>query len=148
MKKGLKILVLLMLSFAILGSTQLNAKKNLGIGVIVGYPTGLSLKFNNFPVMGIAWNVNGYFHVHADYWIINKPLTDPINWYLGIGGKLRLWTNQSSSNIGLGLRIPIGLQWFPFNNLELFGELVPGLSFLPGTGFDWDAAIGARFYLN
>ena len=148
MKKSTKFLTLLLSLFLLIGTTQISAKQNIGIGVIIGNPTGLSLKFDNFPVMGIAWNTAGYLHVHADYWLINKTLADPINWYLGLGGKVIFWTDHRSSNLGLGIRIPVGLQWFPFNNLELFGEIVPGLALFPATGFDWDAGIGARFYLN
>ncbi len=120
-----------------------------GVGVIVGEPTGISIKYKDFA-SGIAWSIENHFHFHLDYWFYSNTLKDPVKWYIGLGGKLQYFTNNkekdTNGNIGIGLRVPIGLQFYIIKNLELFGEVVPGMAFIPGTDFDIDAGIGIRYY--
>ena len=120
-----------------------------GIGVIIGEPTGLSLKFNNFPILGIAWSFDDYIHVHCDFWLNNYAVSKSVNWYFGIGGKMLIYKNgkgNKDDKIGLGARLPIGLQGFVLKNLEIFGEIVPGLMIVPSTDFDVDAGVGVRLH--
>lgn len=53
---------------------------------------------------------------------------------------------NDDSRVGIGIRVPFGLQYFINNNIEVFGEVVPGISLIPSTEFDVDAGIGARYY--
>jgi len=49
----------------------------------------------------------------------------------------------------LGLRLPVGLTYlFDGAPVDLFLEAVPSLDLLPGTSFDLDAALGARYWFN
>ena len=128
-------------------------REGLGIGVILGEPTGVSIKYNNFPILGIAWSIDNHFHVHCDYWAHHAVLDGPVNWYAGIGGKMKVYRSDSKgrpkdddSRFGAGLRIPVGLQYYITDQLELFGEVVPGISLIPETSFDLDAGIGLRYY--
>ena len=124
----------------------------LGLGIIVGEPTGISIKYDDLA-LGLAWSVKNHFHAHCDYWLHNAVLESPVNWFIGIGGKLKIFTKDSKgrgknedSRLGAGVRIPVGLQYYIINQLELFGELVPGISVYPSTSFDLNAGIGIRYY--
>lgn len=148
MKRVLFILIfILVASFLITPELQAGT----GFGVIVGAPTGLSVRIDNFPVIGIAWNMlsaDSFFHTHVDYWIINDDFVDPLKWYLGVGGKLKIWpgTKPEKSPVGLSVRIPVGVQWYPDGDIEIFAEVAPGLQVIPASRFDFDFAVGIRFY--
>ena len=145
---SLKIILFIFLLSSI---TSANASDKLGAGLIIGEPTGISIKYGNFS-SGIAWSLENHFHFHIDYWLLNKTLTGPVNWFIGIGGKFQYFDNDNNKNkddndrLGVGVRVPVGLQYYIISNLELFGEIVPGLALIPGTGFDLDAGIGIRYY--
>lgn len=119
-----------------------------GVGVILGEPTGLSLSFGRFPVLGIAWSIDNFLHLHIDYWLINEKLGGPTLWYFGLGGQLGLMGSYGDKENGFGLaaRFPLGLQWWLSKRFELFVEAVPGFQILPATGFAWDAGLGLRYH--
>jgi hypothetical protein len=114
---------------------------DVGAGVILGSPTGVSVLIENRVALAAAWNIENRLHLHADVWIINRPLIDPVDWYLGVGGKVLL-----VDDVRAGVRFPVGLQWYALPNLELFAEIVPGMRLIPGTDFDLDAGLGVRFH--
>ena len=143
MKK--KIILVCLVVFALV--LPLSTFADIGIGGIAGYgqPTGLSLKINNFPVVSLGWHLgtSGYVEGTIDYWFINDKLDRNILWYLGGGVKASV-----GSAFGLGLRVPIGIQWYFMPRFELFGELAPGFAILPSSGFDLSGGIGLRFHLQ
>lgn len=143
-KKLKRVFLLLVLLTIFLG---LSAEASTGIGIILGEPSGLSIKINRFPVLALAWSVDKHLMVNCDYWIKNSRFDRNIYWYFGFGVSLRIINNQED-NVGLGLRIPIGLSTFLAKKLELFGELAPGMSFFPATDRTIAAGIGLRFYIN
>ncbi len=115
-----------------------------GIGGVMGYgqPTGLSLKFNNFPVVSLGWSLSDkWVESTVDYWLFNSTLDKNIKWYIGAGVKMSI-----GDDFGFIVRVPVGLQWFFVPGLELFGELAPGISLLPNTDRDLSAGIGLRFH--
>jgi hypothetical protein len=124
MRKDIRILTAIIVFFFIL-CVQVQA--GTGIGIIIGEPTGLSLKINNFPVLGIAWSFSERIHVNCDYWAVNDYLSGPMRWYLGLGGKFEF----SDNYFGAGLRVPIGLRFFIAGPLEIFGEVVPTFNRIP-----------------
>ncbi len=116
-----------------------------GIGGIAGYdqPTGLSFKIDNFPVVSLGWSVTqNWLEGTVDYWFINDKLDRNILWYLGMGSSIYV-----EDDFGLGLRVPVGIQWYFMPRFEFFGELVPGFDILPSSGFDISAGIGLRFHI-
>ncbi|MFP4300602.1 MAG: hypothetical protein ACLFQZ_01115 [Spirochaetaceae bacterium] len=153
MRKTLTILTIL------LAITAVTAFADTGVGVILGDPSGISLLFSERVALGVGWDVSNYFHFHTDLWLASGVLAGPLEWYAGLGGKLQVYNADSDvgptwdpdddadDDFGLGVRIPLGIQWYASNRLELFGELVPGLQILPATGVDVDAGIGIRFHL-
>lgn len=135
-----------------------NSQESPGIGIILGEPTGLSFRYRNFPILGLAWSVpNDSFHIHADYWVYRTALVPKpkIDWYIG-GGLKYLHRRHGDDHPGrgddrerhswFGIRVPVGAQFFPDPRVEIFLELVPGIYLYPETDLLLDAGIGARFY--
>lgn len=129
---------------------------DVGAGVIIGEPTGLSLSLNNRFVLGAAWSFRNYLHIHGDYLFFHSGIPEfeeefdkPFGWYLGVGGKMRVFTedeDRKDSDIGLGVRVPVGLTFYPLPELELFAEIVPGIALFPDTDLDLDGGIGIRYH--
>lgn len=137
---------------ALLSSAPAMAKGKTGIGFVAGGPTGLTIKSGNFPVIEVGWNLLGWgsIDLNVDYWLINKKLASPIDWYLGVGAAVRFTGfdgNAKNDAFGAGVRVPIGLQWFATPEVELFIEAAPTMSLLPSSNFGIDGAFGIRFYI-
>lgn len=147
-------LLFLLLTFSI------NAqKKGFGLGIIIGEPTGVSMKTftgSNAFDAGAAWSFtnNGGFHAHVDYLFHNYTLINvskgKLPFYYGIGARLKfLDKEKTGDDISLGARIPVGLSYeFSGFNADLFFEIVPILDLVPSTDFDINGAIGFRYYIN
>ena len=115
-----------------------------GIGGVAGWdqPTGFTLKLDNFPVVSLGWSLNGnYIEGTVDYWFLNKKIGRNILWYFGAGVQASI-----GNDFGLGFRVPIGIQWYFIPAFELFGELAPGMTILPSSGFNLSAGIGLRYH--
>jgi hypothetical protein len=140
-----------MLCFIFMFLCLLAAQADVAVGIIVGEPTGLSFKYDNFPILGVAWSFENYLHVHVDIWLLNPVLSASVNWYLGAGGKLKIYFDgnirrQQNSEFAVGARIPVGLQYTFETHYELFLELAPGIDLFPATRFDMDFGIGFRYH--
>lgn len=141
--------------FSLIFISALNAQdKGVGLGIIVGEPTGFSFKYWTSSTTAfdaaIAWSFidGGAFHIHADYIIHSFNLiTVPegkLPFYYGIGGRLK-----TSSDTQLGVRVPLGLAYiFQSAPVDIFLEVVPILDFIPKTDFRINAALGARYYFQ
>ena len=127
---------------------------DLGLGIIVGEPTGISGKLylggNSAMDFGAAWSFgnNSSLHLHADYLIHRFDLIDVdrgrLPLYYGIGGRLRM-----ANDAQVGIRIPIGLSYYFENDpLEIFFEIVPVLDLAPSTGFSGNGGFGIRYYFG
>lgn len=139
-----------------------------GVGVIVGDPTGLSLKTATGESSAFdaaaAWSLGEGedLHLHVDYLrhhfgvVELDPGDGSLPLYYGIGGRLVLRDEggdgppdeDDAGDPGLGARVPLGAAYlFEEAPVELFGEVVPVLELAPDTDLDMDAALGARVYL-
>lgn len=132
-----------------------------GLGVELGDPSGLSFKYfaggNTAIDGGLGFSVrHDWIRVHLDY-LFHFPTRAggaELLPYVGIGGKLAVWDDRrdddwydDDDDFGLGVRVPLGVAWHPGSvPIDIFGEIVPGLWLLPGTNFDFDFAIGVRFF--
>jgi hypothetical protein len=125
-----------------------------GIGVILGEPTGISLKFWNGRTIAIdaalAWSFKqeDRFHLHMDWLFHNFNLLKveegklPI--YLGIGGRVK-FTDETR----VGVRFPVGVCFIPQDiPIDVFLEIVPILDLAPETRFDINASIGIRYFFK
>ena len=151
MKKIKYVIILSTLFFM----SSLNAQNQaVGLGIIVGEPTGFSFKYWTTSTTAfdaaLAWSFidEGAFHIHADYILHTFNLIrvpeGKLPFYYGIGARLK-----TSVDTRLGVRVPLGLAYL-FQNapVDIFLEVVPILDLTPKTDFKINAALGARYYFE
>jgi hypothetical protein len=140
--------------------------KNFGFGIILGEPTGLTLKYwtqrNNAFVFDIGASYFGSPRISADYlWHFDAFRSNIAKLYAGFGGVVGIGRGngfyyahdhngffyRSDNGLGLGVRGIFGVNVVPERTpIELFLEvgLLVGLS--PSFGSAGDVGIGIRFY--
>ena len=151
-------------SVTILSTAHAQTKEGFGVGLIIGEPTGLSLKkwIGNDRAIdaGIAWSFseNDSLHIHADYLLhrsdilILPDIPGRFPLYFGLGGRIKLKEDdngqgRNNDNALVGVRVPFGISYLVTDTpVEAFLEIVPILDIVPDTDFDITIAIGARFY--
>ncbi len=151
----------LAIAVLLLAATSANAleQDDFGIGVIVGEPTGLSLKYWLDGERAIdaaaaeSFSENDSFQLHGDYLIHDYDLfgADDLPFYYGLGARLKLKDSDGSGRNRrhdiFGIRIPLGVTYiFDDAPIDLFFELVPVLDLSPEVELDIGAAVGLRFY--
>ncbi len=82
----------------------------------------------------------------ADWWLVHNELTNIISYYIGPGLYL-----VAPETLEVGGRVPVGLQVFPIEPLELFLEIAPAQSLVTGNGvqipdISVQSAFGFRFW--
>ena len=141
-------------AFAAKGSgLAVGGEGSLYIAEANGLPSSamLLLHLPQFPLMlGIGVSSTPGIGLTADYWFAHSNLSSVFAWYVGVGRYLSVDLGSTTS-VGAGGRLPIGLQAWPVGQvLEIFFEVAPavGIILVP-TGFDWhlQAALGLRFWL-
>jgi hypothetical protein len=152
-------LVFAMVTGALLAAsagTTLAQDKQVGLGFIIGEPTGIDFKVflnkTNALQFALAWSLNDEndLHIQGDYiWhrydVVDLNNGDQMPLYFGVGGRVVLIEDPGDDVVGI--RFPVGLAYiftdYPF---DVFVELVPTLDLAPDTDFDLEGAIGARFW--
>ncbi len=148
MKKAILFLCSLLLSM-----NAFPQKGEFGMGVILGNPTALSVKWWTGKVTAIDASLGYHFgnmnHLHvntdllAHLWSFDKE-GDLIRIYFGAGAGMGF-----ISDLSISVRAPFGAGLYLHDiPLELFAEIVPLLQLIgPGdTRFLMDGYIGARWY--
>jgi len=112
MKKILAISLLLFVSVC-LGQAQ--EKGDLGAGVVLGDPTGLTGKYwlNGKTAIDAIIGFSGDFSIHADFlwhsWkVLPQPQQGKIAGYLGLGGKIQ----DKKKDTLLGIRTVAGAAYY------------------------------------
>lgn len=159
----------LLIGLALLLSTLMKAQSSgFGAGIIIGEPTGVSVKgwisADRAIDGGLAWSLRGasYFSIHADYLFHNMELIKlnkgRLPLYYGPGARIRTWSGNrywdrgrwydyEGSRASLGVRFPVGLDYLPDNSpVDIFLEIAPCLDLLPATSFDVEGGIGVRYW--
>ena len=147
MKKTLLILIIILTTVGLFAQNS-----GLGAGIIVGEPTGISLKYWTGELSAfdgaIAWSFGkeDAIHLHADMLFHNPDLISvsegslPV--YYGLGIRIKLEDKSK-----LGIRIPVGIAYqFVKAPFDIFLEIVPLLDLVPATDFGLNAAIGVRYF--
>jgi hypothetical protein len=149
MKRRVVVLMFIIIFFP---CAMLAQDQDLGLGFMVGEPTGISFKkwvgsttaFDG----AVGWSFSGQdrLHLHVDYLVHNFDLIKvekgrlPV--YFGIGARLKL-----EDRTKFGVRIPIGVCYlFEKATLDAFFELVPIFDLVPDTDFRISGSIGIRYY--
>jgi hypothetical protein len=141
--------------------------KSFGFGLILGDPTGLSLKGslsgNNAwdGAIGSSWF--GSLQIHGDYlWGVDAFGSRKVGLYFGLGavigfgrgkgilikGEKGKWYYYDDENAtAFGARVVGGLNAMPFTApVEFFLELAPLIGLTPATGVGLQIAAGIRYY--
>ncbi len=112
----------------------------------------LTLKLDELPLLGIDFSASTNYislGATADWWMANENLAGMLNWYWGLGGYGRV-TLADPVSFAIGARMPIGLNMFILDPLELFIEAAPsvGIGIGSSIGLDWgvQGALGFRFW--
>ena len=142
-----KLLIITAITIFAVGLSAQNS--GLGIGLILGEPTGLSAKMwtgqSTAFDAAAAWSFGdeGALHLHADMLFHNFGLINesfPI--YYGIGARVKL-----ADDPNIGVRVPIGIAYQVSGPpLDIFIELVPVLDLAPDTSFGFNGALGVRYF--
>lgn len=156
---------IIILVFSLTASAQAQQEKNLGVGVILGEPSGLTINKFIAPSrsidLGVGWSFaeNESLHLHADYLfhrfdrVTTSNLNDRIPLYYGLGLRVKLKSDEDDKDAKnfedemIGIRIPIGLSYFLDDQpIEFFAEIIPIIELTPDFEFDISAALGGRYY--
>ncbi len=123
-----------------------------GLGIILGEPTGLTLKqglggmFAVDFAVGWSFRGGGAIDIHADGLVhpfqLLKEGQGRLVAYFGAGPRV-----VARHDVAFAARIPVGLTaLFDRSSLEFFVELVPELVLYPGTDVILEGGIGLRIY--
>lgn len=145
-----------------------NAQRSgFGAGLIIGEPTGISVKgwvAGDRAIDGaLAWNLGygGAFRIHADYlfhkYDLIKVSKGALPLYYGPGIRMRFWNegrywrhgdwHDGDGRADLAVRFPVGLAYqFDGAPVDCFMEVVPALGLIPSTYLDFDFGLGARYW--
>jgi hypothetical protein len=128
-----------------------------GAGVILGQPTGFTIKYWLSQKMaidaGAAWsweNNDGYFDLYGDFLyhkfdLIPVPKGE-LPLYFGVGARVAIPDHGSTL---AGIRIPVGLAYeIPDLPIEVFGEVAPIVDFAPSTDLHWNGGVGVRYFFR
>lgn len=168
--KTLRLALVLGALIAVPLSRQLCAQPEIGsfgFGLILGEPTGLTLKGDaggsNAWDLAVGSSWFGSLRIHGDYlWNVNAFSSRKAGLYFGLGAALGFgrgkgifikgergsWYYYDDEDaFALGVRGVAGINGMPFNApVELFLEVAPLVGLTPVTGLGTDVALGIRYY--
>ena len=124
-----------------------------GAGVILGEPTGLSLKYWLNETLAVDGGLGGSFHhedgvqLHSDVlWHAFDLFSVPsgrLPLYFGAGGRLKFQDGDDR----FGIRFPVGVSYmFDHRPIDIFFEVAPILDVAPSVRGDFNVGVGARFW--
>lgn len=145
--------LILLLASLLMSSGVMAAAHQMGVGVMLGNPTGLSGKYwldeERAIDGGFAYSLgkNSDLSIHSNY-LLQKDaafyLNDvhPLDLYYGIGGRM-----EFADDIEIGVRVPVGVaQRLQDQRADVFAEIAPILDLFTKTGVELHLAVGARYY--
>ncbi|MEO0142638.1 MAG: hypothetical protein ABIL70_04405 [candidate division WOR-3 bacterium] len=141
--------------------------QHLGLGIILGSPTGFTGKViftkNSAVAANIGWSITENYHLHitTDYQFLFPSV---IRWqdemtgeqkeikglipFLGVGGRLRIKeTEQNETELHIGMRLGGGIE-YTIVRFGIFLEIYPVVNIFPATDFDLEGGLGIRFYFK
>ena len=128
--------------------------RSIGVGIIIGQPTGLSLGYRisdeNIMNFAAAWSLehNSSFLFQGDYIFKSNRYTNfhnQLSLFYGVGAQLTLVFDDFS----LGARVPLGVIYqFDNSRFDVFFELAPVLQVIPSTDFYINGGLGVRYFFE
>lgn len=154
----MKKILLLLVGMGVLHANE-GSSGGLGLGFILGAPTGLS--FASGPIQAtVAYSFldNGSLIFGMDYKALNERIPVELKglfWYLGPGFLVEVFfSSPEKSNPGrakqsqlwIGAHAVLGVSWFFVPKWELFLEVGPGIYVFPAVNFLVTGGLGLRYY--
>ncbi|MFP4374863.1 MAG: BAPKO_0422 family outer member beta-barrel protein [Spirochaetaceae bacterium] len=133
-----------------------DAEGDVGVGFILGDPTGFSMVIADRIALGIGWALADHLQVNTDVWVIDRTLENDVDWHVGFGGAVKVFNEDSNltptqeredADLAVGIRFPVTIQYLLTQRLELHGEASPGVEVYPGFDLDVDVGLGLRYRL-
>ena len=125
---------------------------DVGLGLQIGEPSGVTLQFYNPGSMSwdflAAWDVDDFFflNVHGLYYRGIGQRND-VHLFYGPGAFIGIRDRGRDEDddvvVGISGTIGIGIMVEQF---QIFGSVTPRLSLIPGTDGDVGAGVGVRYY--
>ena len=156
MRKKIVIIALILMAVLAVGASAdtYGMGAAFSLDALGGLPSSamLSLKIPQLPILwGIGAQIGGgtfNLAVTADWWLYQANLVSFLGIYAGPGLYVRL-----PGNFEIGARIPVGINAYPLDFLELFAELAIAHPFWTEGGltipsFRLQAAFGFRFWFD
>lgn len=148
----IKRILLFSILLVMLGHGALSQSRGLGLGVVLGDPTGFNgkawLSHSGAFQFGVGMPSLSQSHgtlINAEYiWhahVIRSHEQFPL--FYGIGGVL----GSGWGNSAIGARGIFGMAWWPRNSsIDIFFQLTPTLYFSPDSHFEFDGGVGIRYF--
>lgn len=150
------IVVVLALAFTISPALSSSDKGKVGIGVVLGAPTGFSVKYWESQRVAYQGSIGGMFHgglmISADYLVHENALRNQqVPFYYGAGMFLGDagfgGPDYSHGKLALGVRAAFGLDYLPREYpFDVAIELGPSLLLTPVVGMGVQLSVSFRFY--
>lgn len=139
-------------------------QKELGLGIVLGDPTGFTGNYYLGPERSIDFTfafdlgrAGDSFFLMVDY-LIHKPNSigagdEKLGWYWGVGAFLWSWNREQNifftddDIFAVGPRVLGGINYdFEDPSIEVYGEVGFGMSIVPAVYTDLTIGIGGRYY--
>ncbi len=131
-------------------------ERGFGLGIIMGEPTGISMKGwtgeNNAIDAGVAWSFRtpSSFHLHADYLWHSYGVfktSERIPLYYGVGGRVKIGRDGEDSRFGV--RVVLGIDYMVKSApVDVFLEIAPVMDLTPATELTANGGLGVRFWFR
>ena len=154
MKKTLMISALLLIGLTVTAQAARAGHGDVGLGVQLGEPTGITAKFwldrTSAIDATVGWNIiSDRFTLQAGY-LYHFPLDVPtgsLAAYVGAGGLMgaRGDGHPEDGDMFLAGRIPLGLEYI-YDPISFYAEVDPLIELLPETKPRLGGGLGFRFY--
>ncbi|HCA78721.1 MAG TPA: hypothetical protein DEP53_03200 [Bacteroidetes bacterium] len=157
-RSAMKRIVTLVVALASLWSCVYGSseRKKLGIGVVLGAPTGFSVKYWQSQRVAYQGSIGGMYKgglmIGADYLVHENALKNPdLPFYYGAGlfiGNAGFGGPEfTRGSFALGVRGAFGLDYLvPGHPFDISVELGPALLLTPVVGMGIELSIALRFY--
>jgi len=152
--KKIGLMFLLAVMFVSFAGAAHASKKGIGLGVVLGNPTGISIKNFMDKNSAVDFMVNWDFYsggigAHAQYLIHNYDLfrikQGRLPFYFGVGGFAGFW----NGGMWAGAQVPVGLAYeFAGDPIDIFLEVRPGILLFPGMHPNVSGGLGIRYWFD
>jgi hypothetical protein len=127
----------------------------LGAGIILGEPTGASLKYWLNDTVALDGAVGWSYRPHSDLYLHSDILWHDFNLipvsqgqlplYFGVGGLVRFRHDNYDNEVGV--RAPVGLSYI-FDNIpvDVFVEVAPVIDVAPSIRGEVTGGVGVRYW--